>query len=227
MNHCPLDFSFPGDNYYYQERIILHACPNAAHMLSEAQMKQVHKASIMALAITLSCLAGTDYAVPQGAFTLSSGAFSGNGPIPKKYTCQGSNTPLPLSWQGAPSGTRSFALVMDDPDARPVVGYVWVHWVVYNIPADVRAIPEKLSRAASVKLPGGQAVTQGLTSWNRPGYGGPCPPAGTGTHHYNFTLYALASGPDLPAGLTRDTLVAGMKGKILAEAKLTGTFRKD
>ena len=189
-------------------------------------MKKTGTVAFMSLAIVLSCLIAGDNAVPQGTFTLASGSFSDNGPIPKKYTCQGNNIPLPLSWHGAPSGTKSFAIVMDDPDARPVVGYVWVHWVIYNIPADVHAIPEKLSRAASVRLPGGQAVVQGLTSWNRPGYGGPCPPAGTGTHHYLFTLYALKSGPDLPAGLSKEKLVASIKGNVLAEAKLTGTYGK-
>ena len=190
-------------------------------------MNFITRAILVIVLIAMGCVITSNRASSQGAFTLTSAAFVPDGAIPKKYTCQGSNTPLPLAWRGAPAGTQSFALVMDDPDARPVVGYTWVHWVVYNIPAGVNAIPEKLSRAAAPKLPGGVVVTQGLTSWNRPGYGGPCPPKGTGVHHYQFTLYALSSGPDFPAGLTKDRLVQTMQGKVLAEAKLTGTYTKD
>lgn len=190
-------------------------------------MNSSARAILIIVMAAITCVFTGNRATPQGAFILTSAAFSPDGAIPKKYTCQGNNRPLPLAWQGAPAGTRSFALVMDDPDARPVVGYTWVHWVVYNIPAGVNAIPEKLSRAAAPKLPCGHAVTQGPTSWNRPGYGGPCPPKGTGVHHYNFTLYALSFGPDLPAGLTKDRLVKAMQGKVLAEARLTGTYTKD
>ena len=112
-------------------------------------MNYITRGIIIIVMVAIACVVTGNRAKSQGAFTITSAAFIPDDAIPKKYTCQGSNTPLPLAWRGAPAGTKSFALVMDDPDARPVVGYTWVHWVVYNIPAVVNAIPEKLSRAAA------------------------------------------------------------------------------
>ncbi len=161
------------------------------------------------------------------SFSLNSPSFSDNASIPKKYTCQGENLSTPLTWKGAPEGTKSLALIMEDPDAQPVVGYNWIHWVAYNIPPTVREIPEGLGTSATIWLPGGGSFTQGITSWKKPGYGGPCPPRGTGVHKYAYVLYALNLEPGLPPGLTKDKLLKAIGGNILAETRLAGTYTKD
>ena len=170
---------------------------------------------------------GDNASLIKGSFEIKSPSFTNNSSIPKMYTCQGNNKSTPLTWNGAPDETKSFALIMDDPDARPVVGYTWIHWVAYNIPATVTKLPAALGTSAMVKLPGGESFTQGLTSWKKPGYGGPCPPKGTGVHRYIFMLYALKSEPNLPPGLTKEGLLNAIKGNILAEAKFIGTYTKD
>lgn len=186
--------------------------------------------SAAALCITLTACpsppqSGTQPpAAMPSAFTLTSSAFAPDGEIPRTHTCQGDDTSVDLSWSNAPAGTQSFALVVDDPDAVPVVGYAWVHWVAYNIPPAVTSLPAGLAKQATLKLAQGSSFTQGLTSWKRPGYGGPCPPAGTGVHHYHFSLFALKSTPALPAGLDRKELLNRIGGDILGEAKLTGTY---
>jgi Raf kinase inhibitor-like YbhB/YbcL family protein len=155
------------------------------------------------------------------AFTLRSPSFAPNGSIPTKYTCEGDDVSPPLEWSDAPAGTKSFALIADDPDApdpkAPKV--TWVHWVVYNLPAAVGPLPEG---AAASALPAG--ARQGLNDWKRPGYGGPCPPIGR--HRYFFKLYALDSVlPDLgPA--TKAQLEQAMQGHVLGKAELIGTYQK-
>src|SRR3981189_2765073 len=120
------------------------------------------------------------------ALILTSPAFANNGVIPKQYSCEGTDISPPLQWSGAPQGTKSFALIIDDPDAPDprAPKMTWVHWVVYNIPADVHGLPED---AAKSGLPPG--ATQGLNDWKRAGYGGPCPPIGR--HRYFHKLSAL------------------------------------
>jgi hypothetical protein len=162
----------------------------------------------------------------QHQFALTSSAFSHNANIPHKYTCAGANRSTPLEWSKAPAGTKSFALIMDDPDAQRVIGYTWVHWVVYNIPAQTTRLPEGLPAHAKIALGNGTTITQGITSWKKSGYGGPCPPKGTGVHHYQYRLMALSIEPTLPEGLSKDQLLNAVKGSIIAEAKLTGTFEK-
>ncbi len=159
-------------------------------------------------------------------FSLTSTAFSHNSAIPKKHTCLGANLSTPLEWSGVPAGTKSFALIMEDPDAERVVGYTWVHWVMYNIPPSCRQLPEGLRALEKLPLGNGTFATQGITSWKKPGYGGPCPPAGTGLHHYNYRLLALSIGPELPAGLSKASLLEKAKGHIISEARLTGTYER-
>ena len=155
------------------------------------------------------------------AFVLSSPAFADKGGIPKQHTCEGADISPPLGWSGAPQGTKSFALIVDDPDA-PDPGApktTWVHWVIHNIPVETRALSEDAARRG---LPP-QAV-QGLNDWKRVGYGGPCPPIGR--HRYFHKLYALDAQL---TGLTRPTkaqLLEAMKGHVLAEAQLVGTYQK-
>jgi Raf kinase inhibitor-like YbhB/YbcL family protein len=153
-------------------------------------------------------------------FTLRS-AFDDGGEIPAEYTCEGIDRSPALTWDGIPDGTKSFALIVDDPDApdpkAPKMTYV--HWVLYNIPADVHELPAGI---ASNALPHG--TREGLNDWDRTGYGGPCPPIGR--HRYFFKLYALSALlPDLntPA---RKTLEAELRQHLLAQATLMGTYEK-
>ncbi len=151
------------------------------------------------------------------AFDLTSKAFKNGAEIPQVYTCQGRDASPPLAWSGTPSGTRSFALVCDDPDAP--LG-TWVHWVYYDIPAHVSALPESIPKTAR-PAPGG---IQGRSSFGDIGYGGPCPP--WGTHRYHFRLYALDTVLGLESGVKKKELLRAMEGHVLGTAELMGTYRK-
>jgi len=152
---------------------------------------------------------------------LTSPAFAPNAPIPAEYTCEGADLSPPLHWSGAPAGTRSFALIIDDPDAPDprAPRMTWVHWVVYNIPGDVHELPAAASRDG---LPAG--ALQGLNDWKRRDYGGPCPPIGR--HRYFHRLYALDVVLDALATPTKAALLAALKGHVLGEAQLLGTYEK-
>lgn len=150
-------------------------------------------------------------------FMLRSTAFTEGESIPAQYTCDGQDASPPLSWTEPPAGTKSLALISDDPDAP---GKTWVHWVAYNLPPSVRALPEAVR--AEQELPDG--TRQGMTDFGRVGYGGPCPPSGT--HRYFFKLYALDATVALSAGATKTQLEAAMKSHILAQAQLMGTYRR-
>jgi len=146
---------------------------------------------------------------------LKSQAFQAGGMIPAKYTCDGQDISLPLHWSDPPAGTISFALISDDPDAPMKT---WVHWVMWNIPADVRSLEENLPKTAS--LPNG--TKQGTTDFHRVGYGGPCPPSGT--HRYFFKLYALDTTLNLPASAIKRDLEQAMQNRILGQVELVGTY---
>lgn len=150
-------------------------------------------------------------------FALTSPAFDHDERIPAKYTCDGEDISPPLAWHAPPEGTQSFALIVDDPDAP--VG-TWVHWVIYNIPADVRDLPERVPQEA--KLP--EAGLQGENGWSKVGYGGPCPPGGT--HRYVFNLYALDTILDLEPGANKKQLLRTMEGHVLAETELIGQYSR-
>lgn len=155
------------------------------------------------------------------ALHLQSSAFENEGAIPSQYTCDGADISPPLRWSGAPQACRSYALIVDDPDAPDPAAprMTWVHWVLYNIPASTHELPEGASRTA---IPAG--VGHGLNDWKRTGYGGPCPPIGR--HRYFHKLYALDRMlPDL-ASPTKAQLLAAIKGHVLAEAVLIGTYQK-
>jgi Raf kinase inhibitor-like YbhB/YbcL family protein len=158
-------------------------------------------------------IAGISKSQTAGNFKLISSAFGEGKPIPAKYTCDSSNVVPPLSWSGFPEKTRSFAIIMDDPDAP--MG-IWVHWVIYNIPGTVTSLDEKKS-ITEIK------AIEGLNSWDEKGYNGPCPPGGT--HRYQFKLYALDKTLTTKEGMAKDELLEAMKGHILSEATLTGLFR--
>ncbi len=156
------------------------------------------------------------------ALTLTSPAFSHNEAIPKRFTCQGKDISPALAWKDAPAGTRSFALVVEDPDAPDPAApkRIWVHWVLYNLPADAAGLPEAVTKAG---LPAG--TREGRNDWNRLGYGGPCPPIGR--HRYFHKLYALDTVlPDLGKP-TRAALHEAMKGHVLGQVELIGTYIKD
>ncbi len=148
---------------------------------------------------------------------ITSSAFGSGEMIPAKYTCDGADFSPPLDWSGSPAGTKSFALVCDDPDAP--MG-TWVHWVIFDIPPSATMLAEGFTREKD--LPGGG--TQGINDFRKIGYGGPCPPGGT--HRYFFKLYALDTMLGLKPGITKDQLLKAMRGHILAEAQLMGTYRR-
>ena len=156
------------------------------------------------------------------ALSLTSPVFTNNGAIPKIYTCQGKDISPALAWSGLPNGTKSVALIVDDPDAPDPAApkRVWVHWVVYNIPPDATGLKEAVEGS---KLPNG--AREGKNDWDRIGYGGPCPPIGR--HRYFHKLYALDIVlPDLKQPTKADLLKA-MEGHVLEEAELIGTYQKN
>jgi Raf kinase inhibitor-like YbhB/YbcL family protein len=161
-------------------------------------------------------LAGKEARGAAMSLQLSSAAFSGGQKIPVKFTCDGSDASPELSWRDIPAGTKSFALIMDDPDAP---AGTWVHWVLYNIPAESKELPEAVPKQE--QLPDG--ALQGHNSFRKIGYGGPCPPPGK-PHRYYFRLYALDSKLDLKAGATKADVERAMKAHVLGEAELIGRF---
>ena len=155
------------------------------------------------------------------ALTLKSSAFLHNGAIPKRYTCQGEDVSVPLAWSGAPPATKSFVLIVDDPDAPDPKAprMTWVHWVLYNLPPTAMALREGIRTG---ELPKG--TLEGLNDWKRTGYGGPCPPIGR--HRYFHKLYALDTLLPAMESPTKTDLEQAMKGHVLEKAELIGTFQK-
>lgn len=154
------------------------------------------------------------------ALEIRSAAFANGEKIPREYTCEGPDRSPPLEWSGAPDGTRSLALIVDDPDAPDPAKpqRVYVHWVVYNIAPDSR---EFAANASSDGLPAGAVV--GNNDWGKAQWGGPCPPIGR--HRYFFKLYALDTTLSIGSPTKKD-LEAAMEGHILAKAELMGTYQK-
>lgn len=153
-----------------------------------------------------------------GPLTMTNPAFSNNVPIPKKFTCDAENLSPAIEWSNVPEAALSLALIADDPDAP---GGTWVHWVLYNIPPTLKKLPEGIAKGAEISGIG----LQGLTSFGDAGYGGPCPPQGS-PHRYYFRLYALDLAPNLAAGMNSGKLQSAIKGHILAEAVLMGTYQR-
>jgi Raf kinase inhibitor-like YbhB/YbcL family protein len=151
--------------------------------------------------------------------TLISPAFSDNGAIPARHTCEGDDVSPPLTWSGAPPATRSFVLIIDDPDAPDPKAprITWVHWVVYDLPATATGLG-----AGVESLPG--HAKAGLNDWKRSGYRGPCPPIGR--HRYFHKLYALDKEIGELESPTKQDVVDAMQGHILDEAVLIGTYAK-
>jgi Raf kinase inhibitor-like YbhB/YbcL family protein len=157
----------------------------------------------------------------RGTFTLSSTAFATNTPIPKKHTCDGADLSPPLSWTDPPAGTKAYALINHDPDAKRAGG--WVHWVLYDLPGTWAALPENIPKTDAPPVLGGGR--QGKNDFGKTGFNGSCPPPG-GPHHYHFTLYALDAPLGLPPGRTRADVEEAMRGHILGTAEVVGLYER-
>jgi len=157
-----------------------------------------------------------------GALALRSPSFEPMGEIPRRHTCDGQDRSPELRWSGAPEGTRSFVLIVDDPDAPDPAAprTTWVHWVLYDLPSDATVLPEAVPASA---LPPG--TRQGANDWKRTGYRGPCPPVGR--HRYVHKLYALDAALGDLGPASKAQLEQAMRGKVLARAELIGTYEKE
>ena len=155
------------------------------------------------------------------SLVLKTDAFADGEMIPMKYTCDGDDVSPKLMWEGVPKGTRSLALICDDPDAP--VG-LWVHWIIYNIPPEVTQLPENVDKNSAQLTGKLQGARQGVNSWGKIGYGGPCPPKGP-AHRYFFKLYALDTV--IPGEkLDKKALERAMEGHILAQAQIMGKYQR-
>jgi hypothetical protein len=154
------------------------------------------------------------YGAQSMALTIKSSSFNQNTMMPQKYSKEGDNRSPQLSWDDAPAATKSFALIVDDPDAP---GKTWVHWILFNIPSTKKELKEGETPKEAVI---------GINDFKARQYDGPMPPQGHGKHHYRFTLYALDSMIDLPAGTTKDQLLNAMQGHILEQAQIIGLYER-
>ena len=151
------------------------------------------------------------------AITITSAAFTEGGMIPREYTCDGRDVSPALAWTGAPEGTKSLAIICDDPDAP--MG-TWVHWVLFNIPATADELPQNIPPDKLLE----DGARHGINDFRKFGYGGPCPPGGT--HRYYFKLYALDAELTQEPGITKAELLRTMEGHILAEGQLMGRYKR-
>jgi Raf kinase inhibitor-like YbhB/YbcL family protein len=161
---------------------------------------------------------------PAKPLVITSPAFAAGERIPTRYTEEGANASPPLRWSGVPESAAELALICDDPDAPR--DEPWVHWVMYKIPASAGGLPDGIPRAEKVDEPAG--ALQGRNSWphDNIGYRGPMPPKGSGAHNYHFKLYAVDTPLSVPGGLTKAELLKAMRGHVLAEGELVGTYER-
>lgn len=151
------------------------------------------------------------------AFQITTTAFRDSASIPKKFTCDGPDVSPALAWSDPPAGTKSFAIIVDDPDAP---AGTWVHWVLYDLPADTRKLPEGVAKDRELS----SGALQGRNDFGKIGYNGPCPPRGS-EHRYFFKLYALDSKTGLKAGATKGELERAMNRHVLAQAQFIGIYK--
>jgi len=149
-------------------------------------------------------------------------AFIEGHPIPARHTEDGEDLSPALSWSGPPKGTKELALIVDDPDAP--TAEPWVHWLIYNIPADSTGLEEGIPRTPTLEKHAG--ALQGKNTWGTIGYRGPAPPKGHGTHHYHFKLYALDSPLSVGPGIDKRTLLEAMSGHVLGQKEMVGTYQR-
>lgn len=157
---------------------------------------------------------GGDSGTPMGALTLSSGAFAAGGDIPREHSCEGADRSPPLAWSGAPAGTRSYALLVQDVDA-----FDFVHWVLFDVPGTATSLAAGLPTDAALS----DGSRQGYNDFGVIGWGGPCPPSGEGPHTYVLTLYALDTTLGLNDASIHDVRAA-MRGHVLAQGELRGRY---
>jgi len=197
----------------------LRAITSKNHQNVGAELQQVAFGVAAGVLLLVAALPGCRDSIARGqTMNLSSTSFQDGSQIPVKYTCSGANISPQLAWSAPPAATASLALTVTDPDAPRGT---WVHWVLYNLPAGTRALPEGLP--ALGQLPDG--ALQGRNDFGEIGYGGPCPPPGS-PHHYIFTLYALDAKLNLPEGATRAQVEAAIQGHILASGRLVGLYQR-
>ena len=175
-------------------------------------MKTTRLLLLVALSLPAASLAQAQNAPARRSLKVASSAFAEGGKIPKKYTCDDSNVSPPLRIENVPASAKSLALIVDDPDAP---GRTWTHWLVWNIDPRTTEIREK-------SVP--QNVVQGTSDFGSASYGGPCPPSGT--HRYNFKVYALDTTLTLPSSTKKAALEKAMSGHIVAEGSLMGTYSR-
>jgi len=152
-------------------------------------------------------------------FSLQCAAFTNEGDIPRNHTCDGADVSPALAWSDPPTGTQSFSLIMDDPDAP---AGTWVHWVLYDLPVRVAELPQGVPPDETLA----NGAKQGVNDFRKVGYGGPCPPPGK-PHRYFFTLYALDTTLRLPVDAGRARLDRAMGGHVLAQTRLVGTYTRN
>jgi len=182
--------------------------------------RKICRGALICAAITTALAAAGSIMTPPAAhskMSLSTPAFKDGQPIPADYTCDGKNISPPLKWSGAPAETQSLVLIVDDPDAQ---GGVWTHWILFNLSPDASDIAEDFAKSAS-----GSTAKEGTNDFKKPGYAGPCPPAGK-MHRYFFRILALDTTLNLPAGVTRKEMDAAMTKHILAVGQLMGTYQR-
>jgi Raf kinase inhibitor-like YbhB/YbcL family protein len=191
---------------------------------------------VLATAVALSTAAIVSLQA-QAKLTVESTAFKNGTAIPKDYTGDtgAKNISPPLSWSGAPAGTKEFALILDDPDANFNGRGPFVHWVIYKIPGTATSLPEAVPMGATIQATGLSGAINGLSGFNAfqragqppavPGYRGPAPPPGA-PHHYHFTVYALSAPLDAKEGLDKAGLLTAMEGKVLARGELVGVYQR-
>ncbi len=154
--------------------------------------------------------------------TIQSSAFVHGEPIPRRYSGEGEDLSVPLSWSDIPEAAKELAMIVDDPDApRP---QPWVHWVIYKIPAEATGLAEGIPPDAELSTPAG--ALQGKNTAGSIGYHGPMPPPGHGVHHYHFKLYALDTQLDLKSGADKQALLSAMDGHIVGQGELIGTYQR-
>ena len=181
-------------------------------------MRRLRYLLLLITFLVTGAIMAENYAGASTPLELKSPAFTHGQVIPEKYTGDGTDVSPPLQWGNAPEGTKAYVLISDDPDAP--VG-TWVHWVVYDIPADVTTIDEGLPTVETIL--GG--AKQGMNDFNALGYGGPAPPPGP-AHRYFFKLYALSAPTGLGPGASKEDVLSAIDGKILGEAELVGTYQR-
>jgi Raf kinase inhibitor-like YbhB/YbcL family protein len=178
-------------------------------------------ALLLTAALSVSMFAGQEPA----KVVVTSPAFKHGQPLPVDYTADGKNVSPPLAWSGLPAGTREVAVIHEDPTAPTPQPFV--HWVIYKIPATAKGLPENISADPATPMPAElTGAVQGISGFRRPGYRGPAPPKPGRVHEYHFIVYALGEPLQVEAGLTKVQLVEAMKGKIIGQGEIVGTYER-